>query len=202
MGLRVRSVVEVVDNSREGGSVGEHVLDLFVYAPAGLILSALDEFPKLAALGRIRLNAQVSTARVIGEFAVKTGQQQLKRKAGELFHRRDDADDAAGHSAASQSAPPDRKAGEPGGSPVESRGDEPVRPAEPLVVDRSATNGHVPAASSLAIPGFDTLSASQVVQRLGGLSRGELVAARAYEAGNRGRRTVLGRIDQLLEQSA
>jgi hypothetical protein len=60
----------------------------------------------------------------------------------------------------------------------------------------------VPTASSLAIPGFDTLSASQVVQRLDGLSRGELVAARAYEAGTRGRRTILSRIDQLLEERA
>ncbi|MDQ3897848.1 MAG: hypothetical protein M3326_11520, partial [Actinomycetota bacterium] len=53
-------------------------------------------------------------------------------------------------------------------------------------------------ASSLAIPGYDTLSASQVVPRLEGLSPAELEAIRAYERGTRARKTVLTRIDQLL----
>jgi len=60
--------------------------------------------------------------------------------------------------------------------------------------------GHVPEVASLAIPGFDTLSASQVVQRLDGLSRSELVAVRAYETSTRGRRTILSRVDQLLDE--
>jgi hypothetical protein len=61
-------------------------------------------------------------------------------------------------------------------------------------------NGHVPPVATLAIPGFDTLSASQVVQRLDGLTRGELVAVRAYESSTRGRRTILSRVDQLLDE--
>jgi hypothetical protein len=61
-------------------------------------------------------------------------------------------------------------------------------------------NGHVPAVASLSIPGFDTLSASQVVQRLDGLNRSELVSVRAYEASTRGRRTILSRVDQLLDE--
>lgn len=195
----------VVDESDDGGSVGDHVLDLFVYAPAGLILSVFDDFPKLAALGRVRLNAQVSTARVIGEFAVKTGHQQLKRKAEELFQRRVAPDHAADQSAGIHSVPPDRKTADPDGSPTVGPRAESVSPSGPASrpsPDPAAPNGHVPTASSLAIPGFDTLSASQIVQRLDGLSRGELVAARAYEASNRGRRTILSRIDQLLEQRA
>jgi hypothetical protein len=61
-------------------------------------------------------------------------------------------------------------------------------------------SSHVPEVGSLAIPGFDTLSASQVVQRLDGLSRSELVAVRAYETSTRGRRTILSRVDQLLDE--
>jgi hypothetical protein len=61
-------------------------------------------------------------------------------------------------------------------------------------------DGHVPEVSSLSIPGFDTLSASQVVQRLDGLNRAELVSVRAYEASTRGRRTILSRVDQLLDE--
>jgi hypothetical protein len=63
-------------------------------------------------------------------------------------------------------------------------------------------DAHIPAVATLAIPGFDTLSASQVVQRLDGLDRTELVAVRAYESASRGRRTILSRVDQLLEQQA
>ena len=61
-------------------------------------------------------------------------------------------------------------------------------------------DAHVPGVATLAIPGFDTLSASQVVQRLDGLSRTELVAVRAYETSTRGRRTILSRVDQLLDE--
>lgn len=52
-------------------------------------------------------------------------------------------------------------------------------------------------AGSLAIPGYDALSASQVVQRLAGLATDELEAVRTYEAATRGRRTILNRIAQL-----
>jgi hypothetical protein len=55
----------------------------------------------------------------------------------------------------------------------------------------------VPPAASLAIPGYDSLSASQVVQRLAGLSGPELEAVRTYETARRGRRTILARVTQL-----
>ena len=50
----------------------------------------------------------------------------------------------------------------------------------------------------LAIPSYDSLSASQVVHRLAGLSREEVRAVRAYEAATRARRTIVARADQLL----
>jgi hypothetical protein len=54
-----------------------------------------------------------------------------------------------------------------------------------------------PAVASLAIPGYDTLAASQVVKRLGSLRPDELDAIRSYEIATRGRRTILHRIAQL-----
>jgi hypothetical protein len=54
----------------------------------------------------------------------------------------------------------------------------------------------------LAIPGYDSLAASQVVQRLGGLTLAELEAVGEYEAATRGRRTILGRISQLSNPAA
>ncbi len=186
----------MVDEDNDDPSLNDRILDVFVYAPAGFVLSALDDFPKLAALGRERLGTQVSNARVLGEFALKAGQQQLKKRGEALFHRGPGADTPEESPVGLHSVPT---------PPPTGAVDDPVPTPSPVrstATSSSSTNGHVPTASSLAIPGFDTLSASQVVQRLDGLSRGELVSARAYEAGTRGRRTILSRIDQLLEERA
>jgi hypothetical protein len=60
-----------------------------------------------------------------------------------------------------------------------------------------ATSQPSPAAD-LAIPDYDHLAASQVVARLGGLERDELKAIREFELAHRGRRTIVGKVDQLL----
>jgi hypothetical protein len=52
-------------------------------------------------------------------------------------------------------------------------------------------------APDLAISDYDALSASQVVEHLKGLGDDELEAIRAYEVANRGRATILGKIEQL-----
>jgi hypothetical protein len=49
----------------------------------------------------------------------------------------------------------------------------------------------------LAIPDYDELSASQVVDRLDGLAPSALDAIRSYETAHRGRATILGKIEQL-----
>ena len=46
--------------------------------------------------------------------------------------------------------------------------------------------------------GYQSLAAAQVVQLLGRLSAVELAHVRAYETANRGRRTILAKLDQLL----
>jgi hypothetical protein len=53
-------------------------------------------------------------------------------------------------------------------------------------------------ATDLAIEEYESLAASQVVARLPSLTPDELTAVRRFEAVHRARRTVLGRIDQLL----
>jgi hypothetical protein len=58
-----------------------------------------------------------------------------------------------------------------------------------------------PLSSELPIPGYDALSASQVVERLTGLQSDELDAVRSYEATHRNRRTILGKIEQLASPS-
>jgi hypothetical protein len=49
----------------------------------------------------------------------------------------------------------------------------------------------------LAVTGYDSLSASQVVPRLESLTTDELELVRQYELGNRGRKTILNKIAQV-----
>ena len=83
----------------------------------------------------------------------------------------------------------------PDGSVPESGRDAGSRP------DRSDADASVdeavPGADALAIPGYDSLAASQVVPRLTTLTDEELDAIGAYESAHRGRRTILNRVKQL-----
>ena len=169
-------------------------VDLFVYAPIGLFFEAPNLLPKLAAQGRVHAN----NARLFGQFAVKHGEAEMRRRVGDveqqavgllkmfgLLPDEDDADSSPGGAAAP--APTPRSTA----SPAVTRGLAPV-----------AGNGEAPsgpAADELAIPDYDSLSASQVVTRLEGLSPDELEALRAYEAAHRGRKTILNKVAQLQE---
>lgn len=160
---------------------GEQLLDLLVYAPLGLLLEARDLVPKLAAKGRQRMGGQVTVARMIGEMAVRQGQ----RRAESVVKRLREEPSGAG------ATRPEAGAGH------ETNGHRSA-PTGPAGADQpGAGPDSAPDAAGLAIPGYDTLSASQVVPRLEGLTLAELDAVRAYEVATRGRKTVLTRIDQL-----
>jgi hypothetical protein len=164
-----------------GRPLNERLWDVLIFIPAGIAVSAAEELPRLAAKGREHLGVRARSARAVGQVAVKAGQRELHRRASVLRGSR------------SQQAGPRHT---PSRHPNSGSFPPEPRPA----AGASVANGHVPPVSTLAIPGFDTLSASQVVQRLDGLSRAELVSVRAYEASTRGRRTILSRVDQLLDE--
>ncbi len=178
------------DAPPDDATLNERILDLLVYVPAGIVVSVAEELPKLAARGRDRLGVRVSSARAVGRFVVQAGTDELRRRSAGLFHSPSD------HGAArSRPAGGAHDAGPTGGAAAVWT----VPPGRPPAPGGGA-NGHVPEVSTLSIPGFDSLSASQVVQRLDGLNRMELVSVRAYEASTRGRRTILSRVDQLLDE--
>ena len=52
--------------------------------------------------------------------------------------------------------------------------------------------------TELPIADYESLAVSHVVDRLPTLTGAELAAVRAFETAHRGRRTILGRIEQLL----
>jgi len=155
----------------------EQLLDVLVYAPLGLLMEARDLVPKLAEKGRQRMGGQVTVARMIGEMAVRQGQRRAEKVLQRLR--------------------------EQGGSGGADRSSSVERPTNGHVPPPTATSTPMSTASTtaeagdLAIPGYDTLSASQVLPRLEALSPDELEAVRVYEEATRARKTVLTRIDQL-----
>ena len=206
----------------------ETVLDVAVYAPLGLALTIAESFPQLVRKGRSRLGPQIALARSVGQFAVHQGARQLKgmggrapfpfssfprfsnfpaspfrphvggtqggRGAGAHARQHDDDGQAGDHD---RGRPP--AAGTRAGSLGGQGGTGSAGRAGGAGSTGSAETGHDPSTDAhLAIPSYDSLSASQVVQRLAGLSRDEVEAVRAYEARTRGRRTILARAEQLL----
>ena len=189
-----------MSESPESKSPLEQALDLFFYAPLGLAITAGEELPKLVEKGRERVTGQVTMARMMGEMVVTQGQKEagkLVRQAGDrladmgLVPARPVADDDEGFDGV-DAAP--LAAVEPDVEPGLTSATSTVSTPAPVP---STNGGGVPAVDQLAIPGYDSLSASQVVQRLAGLSGAELDAVAAYEAATRHRKTILTRISQL-----
>lgn len=146
-------------------------VELLVMAPIGAGLLVRDEGPQLVARcidrGRETVERQIVTARGTGQLVVAFGVPMVKQKIVGLLDRRP----------AESEAPPESVV-EPVPSPV-------APPADG------------PAAATLPISSYDALSASQVVEHLDGLGLDDLAAIREYETAHRGRRTILGRIEQL-----
>lgn len=85
--------------------------------------------------------------------------------------------------------------------------DAPWSPAVARTVDAAAGVETFPAeradagSGELALEGYESLAASQVVARLERLAPAELEQIRDFETNHRGRRTILGKIDQLLARA-
>jgi len=214
------------DAGPEGTEHSLDVLDLLVYAPTGLVLTALEDLPELAARGRTSVERQLRTAKAVGQLAVTFGRRDLQGRLERLVGGRGGQRATGGPTttvaappATDERAVPDPTATEAPGSPDQGAVPDPTAPAPwhpatpadapateapvaPLLGTRSRPVPAAPRATAgqadLAIPGYDTLSASQVVRRLEGLGRSELETVSRYEAATRNRRTILHRADQLL----
>jgi hypothetical protein len=157
----------------------EQVLDTAFYAPIGAIVIASEQVPALVERGRALLESRVVVARMVGRMAVATA----RRRVSDVV---------------ASNLPSDHE-------PETAREGPEPRLARAVTLDAERRADRVPGADlgprpeveSLAIPGYDSLAASQVVQRLAGLTAGELESVRRYELSTRGRRTILGRVAQL-----
>ncbi len=68
-------------------SPGDRLLEVVVFAPAGLAATIVDEFPKLVEKGRHRVEGQVHTARLVGQFAFQMGRRQIEQTISNLGAR-------------------------------------------------------------------------------------------------------------------
>jgi hypothetical protein len=169
----------------------DQALDLAFFGPVGLVLTVRDALPGWVDKGRRVLGPQVQLARFIGEQAARYGQRMA-------------TDALVGFGLLPGAPPPQSGEGaemhpeatvpSSNGATSTTSGSDPGM--TPTAASKGAV-GDVPGSAELAIPGYDSLSASQVVQRLAGLSTNELEAVRSYEAAGRGRRTILTKVSQL-----
>ena len=172
----------------------ERAKELLVYGPLGLALFVRDSAPQFmrmfVARGRTEvqqrrrsMGAQIEQVRSFGETAAADGGPEVLRILSTgIATLREKAEEALGALGVSTNEAP---------TTTEAATEAPLRVA-PV---RSALG------DELAIPGYDDLSASQVVGHLEGLSPADLEAIRAYETSNRARNTILGKIEQLTRGS-
>jgi len=66
--------------------MAERMLDLFVYLPAGVLLTAVEDTSEAVAKGRTRVDQDLRNAQVVGRFAVELGWRQLKAQIESLAH--------------------------------------------------------------------------------------------------------------------
>jgi hypothetical protein len=176
--------------------------DYLVYAPLGAALVFVDEAPRLAQLGRERVEKRVAVARLVGRFAAEEARRRLGapwsdpsreelRPSGESPR----PSFLAHNDVVSPPATASRSAGTSDhGLRTRPSGSEAAGKTTSAQSSSPAANV---AGRELPIPGYDTLAASQVVERLASLTAAELEAVRRHESATRRRRTVLHKIAQL-----
>ncbi len=177
----------------------EHLVGVVLYAPLGFALEARNLLPLLVDRGR----GQVKLARATGRRALERRQKWVSDQAAQANRALGAAGRGLGLVAGSEAeAPDDGDDGAPVSSDdpaVKADGSlstpVPFPPADRPPPDPDGEPGID--AATLAIPDYDSLSASQVVPRLAALSDPELELVLRYERGGRGRRTILNKISQL-----
>jgi phage I-like protein len=151
----------------------ERLLDLALYAPIGMYTALKEELPAFTKQGRQVVENRVMLARFIGQMAVQQGRREVDKR---LAARRPPASSAVVDTVAHEAT---------------------SAPTDVAATVASVAADEVPSADSLAISGYESLPAVNVVQRLATLTADEIEQIRRFEVANRGRRTILAKIDVL-----
>ncbi len=182
----------------------DQMLDLFIYAPLGFVLDARSLLPRFINRGR----GQVTLARTLGQMAVKRGNNAAEEKLSNFFDSfsggtpadvsvEDGASDVARSTVSQVETPGHEELPNDSATPDAGEGTRESEFRSESQPSADAVEVLEIASESLAIPDYDSLSASQVVPRLASLSTSELSSVRDYERTHRGRKTILNRVAQL-----
>jgi hypothetical protein len=203
----------------------ERTLEVLLYAPLGFGCFLKDTAPTFVNMfvsrGRAEVDRRqeevqqhVTTARSLGQVTMAFGPPMVRERVSKtVADARRRAETLIGSAVPGVAPTPTEAETEPAPSveePVEATPQEAV-PTEPVATEpvttepsnavswspENVSNGDPERSAVLPIPGYDALSASQVVERLVGLAPEELDAVHEYEAAHRQRRTILGKIEQL-----
>jgi hypothetical protein len=166
----------------------DQAIEVFVYLPVGFVFELPRSIPRFIDRGR----DQVSQACAVGLEAlglsdkVPTHVSRVREQTAATLRGLGVAPPLGDEPRTDRPSPP---------SLTVVADPDPVAPtAEPGPAEPA---GPAPDPAVLAIPGYDSLSASQVVPRLEGLTGDELETVRTYEQATRGRKTILSKIAQL-----
>ena len=150
----------------------DQLVDYLIYAPVGIALEAIDNFPKYVERGK----SQVTLGRFLVRTAAKKGSATVESLAGRVANE-------AGQVIVDLFN-------------IDLSVDAPVEAdADPVA------NVLVPSDAELPIADYDSQAAAQIVKLLAQLSSEELGLIEAYESGRRKRVTILRKIAQLRDAS-
>lgn len=181
------------------------VIETVLYGPLGLVLEARTLMPRLVQRGR----SEVAMAKMVGQFAVRKGTEDLAAGAlvgqdkllgvlrGTRMFGAGGSEPTAPRSTTPPSTTPPSTTSSTTGETTSDSGDTAAPPSPSRVSAHAAEQAAGIDPSDLAIMGYDLLSASQVVPRLESLTTSELELVARYEAGTRGRKTILAKVSQL-----
>ena len=171
----------------------DRLADLWFYAPIGALYRLRGGPFAWADEGRRRVDQQVQVARTIGRFAADRGRRELTRRLDAMAEQRRLQAEGSIIDTTAQDAEPASAAVVVVDLVATDQGSmaAPDGSSGPISGDDSLD------AADLPIADYDSLAASQVVARLGALDPDDLASIAAYEAAHRGRRTVLGKVQQL-----
>ncbi len=157
----------------EDRSPADQLVDLFVYAPVGLLYEYRDVLPKLIKRGK----SQVQLAKLLGSMAAKQGQRTVNQ-------RLDGAVDVATSTVAQGITDVGAMVGL---APSTPRGGTQRAEAEPSLTK----------SEPVPIAGYDDLTAKQIIALLGDLTPAQRQRIRSHESAHRARKTVLAKLDAL-----
>ena len=162
------------------------LLDMFVYAPIGMLYEYPEVLPQLIKKGR----SQVKIAKVMGEFALRKGQADPAGFASESLA-------GAGGAIAKLITELGDLLGAPEGHQMSTRANKTRSASSSPVIETTASVGSDAAAKKLPIASYDNMTAREIVSLLSDITPAQRARVRAHEAKNRARKTVLSKLDQL-----